>query len=73
MTRPVYSRLLRAGLVLGAFTTSGALFSSIGGYLTVWSISAAAFVVAAIALALMKAPTGHDAASTSTPNPSPEG
>ncbi|WP_051191967.1 MFS transporter [Microbacterium luticocti] len=43
-------------LVLAGFTASGTLTSSIGGYVTVWAICAGAFVVAAVALTLMKMP-----------------
>ncbi len=51
-------------VVLTGFTASGSLYSSIGGYLTIWGVCAAAFVIAALALAFMRMPA--DAAVTTT-------
>lgn len=43
-------------VVLAGFTAAGSLTSSVGGYITIWSISAAAFIVSAIALGFMRIP-----------------
>lgn len=43
-------------VVLAGFTTTGALHSSIQGYITIWGVCAAAFLIAAVALAIMRMP-----------------
>ncbi len=43
-------------VVLAGFTTTGALHSSIQGYITIWGVCAAAFLIAAVALATMRMP-----------------
>jgi MFS family permease len=43
-------------VVLAGFTASGSLTSSIGGYLTIWGVSAAAFIIAAVALTVLRIP-----------------
>ncbi|GLJ78991.1 MFS transporter [Microbacterium imperiale] len=43
-------------VVLAGFTASGALHSTIQGYLTIWGICAGAFLVAAVALSFMRMP-----------------
>ncbi|RNE49999.1 MFS transporter [Corynebacterium alimapuense] len=43
-------------LVLASFTAEGELVSDLGGYLTIWAISAAAFIIAIIALSRMQLP-----------------
>lgn len=47
-------------VVLAGFTTTGALHSSIQGYITIWAVCAAAFLVAAVALAVMRMPRSID-------------
>lgn len=51
-------------VLLAGFTTSGALHSSIGGYITIWSVCAGAFVIAAFALAFMRMPGKTDSSLT---------
>ncbi|QLD13075.1 MFS transporter [Microbacterium oleivorans] len=50
-------------VVLAGFTTTGALHSSIQGYITIWGVCAAAFLVAAVALAAMRMPRAADTAA----------
>lgn len=50
-------------VVLAGFTTSGALHSSIQGYITIWAICAAAFGAAAVSLAVMRMPRSLDPAT----------
>ena len=47
-----------------SFTASGSLSSSIGGYITIWSVCAGAFIVAALALAFMRMPHETDTSLT---------
>ncbi|WP_082508835.1 MFS transporter [Microbacterium sp. Leaf161] len=51
-------------VLLAGFTASGSLSSSIGGYITIWSVCAGAFIVAAFALAFMRMPHETDPALT---------
>lgn len=61
-------------LVLTSFTTSGSSAASIGGYVTIWAICAAAFLVSALALATLRIPREPHAAepanATSVPTAS---
>ncbi|MGB4779031.1 MFS transporter [Microbacterium sp.] len=47
-------------LVLASFTSAGELASSIGGYISIWAISAAAFIVCIIAISTLRIPTSDD-------------
>lgn len=47
-------------VLLAGFTASGALHSSIQGYLTIWGVGAGAFLVAAVALSFMRIPRTAD-------------
>ncbi|MEU0265802.1 MFS transporter [Nocardioides sp. NPDC006303] len=58
-------------VVLAAFTASGSLSSSIGGYVSVWSVCAAAFVLSALALAFMRMPRESTAAADPVITPAP--
>ncbi|WP_406023423.1 MFS transporter [Nocardioides sp. NBC_00850] len=58
-------------VVLAAFTASGSLSSSIGGYVSVWSVCAAAFVLSALALAFMRMPRESAAAADPVITPAP--
>ncbi|MER7557530.1 MFS transporter [Nocardioides sp. NPDC126508] len=53
-------------VVLAAFTASGSLSSSIGGYVTVWSVCAGSFVLSAVALAVMRMPRESAAGAAPT-------
>ncbi|MDN8549822.1 MFS transporter [Microbacterium sp. NM3R9] len=47
-------------VLLAGFTASGALHSSIQGYLTIWGVGAGAFLVAAVALSFMRIPSAAE-------------
>lgn len=51
-------------VLLAGFTVSGSLSSSIGGYITIWSVCAAAFLCAALALTIMHMPREISTSST---------
>ncbi|MFK4759295.1 MFS transporter [Microbacterium sp. ZW T5_45] len=51
-------------VILAGFTASGSLSSSIGGYVTIWSVCAGAFLIAALALAFMRMPAQADTTTT---------
>lgn len=50
-------------VLLAGFTASGSLSSSIGGYITIWSVCAGAFIVSALALAFMRMPRLTDSSA----------
>ncbi|WP_233277293.1 hypothetical protein [Microbacterium sp. CGR1] len=50
-------------VLLAGFTASGSLSSSIGGYITIWSVCAGAFIISALALAFMRMPRLTDSSA----------